>query len=297
MAGSEVLGVPHTRVEPDLPKGSCDCHTHVFGPAAQFPFGPSRTYRPGVAGVPDLLAHQRALGLDRVVVVQPSPYGTDNACTLDAVHRIGSAARAVAVIGGALSRAALQALHDRGVRGVRINLETAGQHESANATRRLREAAEIVAPLGWHVQVYTNLAVLAAAHDTLRDLAAPLVVDHFGRAMARFGVSQPGFDALLNLVRSGKAYVKLSAAHRIAPGTPDEAEPIARALIAANPARLLLWGSDWPHTASGSSARIQPFSPVDDGGIAPAAPLVRVGRYAAHHPRDQPGPAVRLRSG
>ena len=263
-AGPEVLGVTHTAVAPPLPAGSCDCHTHVFGPAAQFPFDPSRTYTPGPAGVSDLLAHQRALGLDRVVVVQASPYGTDNACTLDAVRRIGAAGRAVAVIDPALSPAALQALHDGGVRGVRINLETAGRHDPADAARRLREAAETVAPLGWHVQVYTNLAVLAAAHGTLRDLAVPLVVDHFGRAMARAGVSQPGFDALLDLVRSGKAYVKLSAAHRIAPGMPDEAEPIARALIAANPARLL-WGSDWPHTSSGSPARVQPFNPVDDG--------------------------------
>ena len=267
VAEPEVLGVRHTKVEPALPAGSCDCHTHVFGPATQFRFDPTRTYTPGTADIADLLAHQRALGLDRVVVVQPSPFGTDNACTLDAVRRIGPCARAVAVIDPALSRAALQALHAAGVRGVRVNLETSGQTNPAIAARLLREAAETVAPLGWHVQVYTNLAVIEAAHHALQDLPAPLVIDHFGRAMAAAGVSQPGFDALLDLVRSGKAYVKLSAAHRIAPGAPDKAGPIARALIATNPKRLL-WGSDWPHTTGGGSrepGQIAPFNPVDDG--------------------------------
>jgi predicted TIM-barrel fold metal-dependent hydrolase len=179
----------------------------------------------------------------------------------------------------ALSRTALHSLHDAGVRGVRLNLETVGQSDPAIATRLLREAAEMVAPLGWHVQVYTSMAVLAAAHAALRDLPAPLVVDHFGRAMAAAGPAQPGFDALLDLVSTGRAYVKLSAAHRIAPGAPDDAEPIALALIAANSARML-WGSDWPHPGGQPGTRrdrlaIEPFNPIDDG-----AALNRLRRWA-----------------
>jgi predicted TIM-barrel fold metal-dependent hydrolase len=222
-----------------------------------------------------LAAHQRVLGLDRVVIVQPSPYGTDNACTLDAVARLGHAARAVAVVPPALPLDALRALHGQGVRGIRVNLETAGVDDPAKAGAMLRAAAAQVAPLGWHVQTYTNMGVIGALHGLMADLPVPLVIDHFGRAMAADGVGQTGFDALLDLVQSGRAYVKVSAAHRIA-DEPEDAGPIARALIAANPARIV-WGSDWPHPGGvrRDVAEIEPFNPVDDG-----AALNRLRRWA-----------------
>ena len=250
-----------------LPPGATDCHTHVFGPQAKYLFDTARAYTPGEASVEELLAHQRDHGLARVVIVQPSPYGTDNACTLQAVRQIGPQARAVAVIDPSLSPAALHTLHEQGVRGIRLNLETSGRSDPATARPLLQQAADHIAALGWHVQVYTSLAVIAALHDTIAALPVPVVVDHFGRAMAAAGPTQPGFEALLNLVRSAKAFVKLSAAHRIAP-TPDDAAEIAKALIAANPARML-WGSDWPHcgTPPGTDrdpARIEPFNPIDD---------------------------------
>ncbi len=262
-----VLGVAQTPPEPALPGGACDCHTHVFGPPDRFAFAPDRVYTPGEASADALLAHQAALGLERVVIVQPSAYGTDNACTLDAVARLGERARAVAVVDPALDRPALHALHARGVRGVRVNLETTHIDDPVQAGVLLRRAAEQVAPLGWHVQTYTNVSVIAALHASLAKLPAPLVIDHFGRAVPAAGPSEPEFAALLDLVASGKAYVKLSAPHRIT-ADPDDAGPIARALIAANAARVL-WGSDWPHTAPRHSladaAAVEPFQPIDDG--------------------------------
>ena len=283
MTDTGILAVEHTPVVPALPAGACDCHTHVF--SAGFAFDPARSYTPGQASVEDLLALQARLGLQRVVIVQPSPYGTDNACTLDAVRRLGDRARAVAVVDPGLGDAALRAMHAGGVRGVRINLETGGVSDPVQAGALLRQAADQVAGLGWHVQTYTNLRMIGALHQVMAALPCPLVIDHFGRAMAEGGVAQPGFDALLDLVRSGKAFVKLSAAHRIA-ADPDDAQPIATALIAANPTRML-WGSDWPHPggspatrdlggspatrdlggspASRDPAGIEPFTPTDDG--------------------------------
>lgn len=260
-----ILGVLHTRPGA-LPPGACDCHTHVFGPG--YTFDGVRTYTPVEAPLDALWAHQRALGLDRVVVVQPSVYGTDNRCTLDAVDALGPAARAVAVIAPGLPRTALRELHSAGVRGVRINLQTAGLHDPAVAARRLRDAADQVSPLGWHVQVFTNLGVIAALHGMLISLPVPLVIDHFAHASAAGGPNQPGFAALLDLVRTGHAYVKLSAPHRIA-DDPADAAPLARALLAANPARML-WGSDWPHPAvrapePDAIKTPQPFDPIDDG--------------------------------
>ena len=260
-----LLGVTHSPLSAPLPPGACDCHTHVFGPG--YPYAATRVYTPPDATTADIVEHQRILGLSRVVIVQPSPYGTDNACTLDAVAAIGPSARAVAVIEPTMTLQDLRALHERGVRGIRLNLETAGQSDPAVAIAMLKHAADQVAPLGWHVQLYTILPVIAALHATVQALAVSVVIDHFGRAMARDGTQQPGFDAMLDLVKAGHAYVKLSAAHRIAPD-PDDAAPIARALIAANPARLV-WGSDWPHPGGTPDTRrfeaVQPYTPTDDG--------------------------------
>lgn len=249
-----------------IPDGACDCHAHVFGPPARFPFDPTRTYTPGEASVEQLEAHQAALGLTRVVIVQPSPYGVDNSCTLDAARRLGDNARVVAVVAANLGTEALRGLHAAGVRGIRLNLETVGQSDPAIVGTMLRAAADLVAPLGWHVQTYTNLGVIDALHRVLAELPVPVVIDHFGRSMAAGGVGQSGFAALLDLVSKGRAYVKLSAPHRIA-AQPDDAGLIARALIAANPARML-WGSDWPHAAGRPGGRdpavIEPFAAIDD---------------------------------
>ncbi|MBP0495517.1 amidohydrolase family protein [Pararoseomonas indoligenes] len=252
-----------------VPPGACDCHTHVFGPAASFPFAAGRTYTPGEAPPDALLELQNALGLDRVVLVQPSPYGADNACMLDGLRRLGPArGRGVAVIDEGTTEAALRDMHDAGVRGVRINLHTAGRTDPAMARAMLLGAARRVASLGWHVQAYTELSVIAALRDTILDLPGGLVIDHFGRPEGRRGLSQPGLDALLDLLRAGAVHVKLSAAHRLSdwPDCEDMA-PLARAMIEANPDRVL-WGSDWPHagpSGGGSDpSAVHPFRQVDD---------------------------------
>lgn len=268
-----VHGVAHTAPAFEVPAGACDCHVHVFGPFDRFPLVPARRYTPGPASVEDLLALQRALRLSRVVVVQAGPQGTVNACLVDALPRLvagGSQARGVAVIDGATTDAELAAMHRTGVRGVRVNLESLGMHDPSGARRLLQETAARVARLGWHVQIYTTLPVLASVIDGMRTLPSPLVIDHFGRPAAARGIGQPGFDVLLSLVRAGGAYVKLSAAHRIS-DHPDcaDAAAIAQALVDANPDRML-WGTDWPHPGGGqgearSPEVIEPFSPIDDG--------------------------------
>lgn len=278
-----ILGVAHGAPGFAVPEGACDCHTHVFGPAERFAFAADRLYTPGEALTEDLFAHQLRLGLDRVVIVQPSCYGTDNACTIAGIRALGPArARGVAVIGADADDAALAALHAAGIRGVRLNLETSGNNDPDAARAALRGTAARVAPFGWHVQVFTNLGVIAALGGAVQALPVPLVVDHFGKARGDAGLSQPGFDMLLGLVRDGHAYVKLSAPHRVSaqPGYADAA-PLAQALIAANPDRML-WGSDWPHPGGappgGKRSRegIEPFRPEDDG-----AALARLAGWAA----------------
>jgi Predicted metal-dependent hydrolase of the TIM-barrel fold len=235
---------------PTVPANACDCHVHVFGPVAKYPFDPGRTYTPPDAPLDDLISLHRDLGIARTVIVQPSPYGSDNRCLLDALRRLNGAGRGVAVINETTSDETLAAMHEAGVRGVRVNLETAGQHDPKAARLALMCAAERVARLGWHVQIYTNLRTLAGLADMILDMPTALVIDHFGRAQGGAGVSQPGFDLLLSLLASGRIYVKLSAPYRIS-RQPDYADvaPLARALIDANPNRVL-WGTDWPHPGS-----------------------------------------------
>jgi len=256
-----------------IPRGACDCHVHVFGDAAIFPFAEKRIYTPPQASVEQLLELQRDLQLDRVVVVQPSVYGADNACTIDAVRRMGARARGVAVIDKATPRTALEEMARAGIRGVRLNLETntAGRFDPADARALLDTTAEQIRGLGWHVQIYTRTSVIADLKNHLAQMPFPVVVDHFGRGNPAQGATHPDFAALLELVKSGHVYVKISGAYRVSEQAPDFAEvaPLGLALVAANPDRIV-WGTDWPHPNSDYGrgkplSEISPPFPIDDG--------------------------------
>src|SRR5262249_55276599 len=84
------------------------------------------------------------------------------------------------------------------------------------------------------------------------------------------GVKQPGFDAVLLLVKSGRAYVKLAEPYRLSKKAPDypDLAPVVRAFVAANPDRVL-WGSGWPHvdSAAGPNIAMAPNLPVDAGHL------------------------------
>jgi predicted TIM-barrel fold metal-dependent hydrolase len=262
---------PATPVSFQVPKGACDCHVHVFGDPRRFPFAPSRTYTPESASVDELQALHRALHLDRVVIVQPSVYGTDNSCMLYALKQIGSDARGIAVIEEQTSRKSLDEMEHAGVRGVRINLGTAGQNDPALARRRVQSVIEQINGRNWHLQMFVNLTVIAGISEQISAAPVPVVFDHFGGTQASLGVQQPGFDSLLGLVRNGKAYVKISGAYRASTEAPDYADvaPLADALIAANP-KQILWGTDWPHPQTVSSIKptdISPLLSIDDGRL------------------------------
>ncbi len=256
-----------------MPSGSCDCHVHIFD-AERFPFSAQRSYSPGRARVSDLLAFEARMGIQRVVVVQPSVYGTDNAAMLDALRELGTArSRGVAVIDPRIAtQAELQAMHAVGVRSVRLNLEVKGQRDQSVALGQLKRAADVVAPLGWSIQIYADVDIVAALAPTIAALPVHVVLDHFaGVRTAKQAEHKDAFDTVLSLVRDGNAYVKLSAPYRASPHGPDylDVEPFARSLIQARADRML-WASDWPHTGSashrdGDLTRIEPFRNEDAG--------------------------------
>ena len=257
-----------TPVDFEVPRGACDCHVHVFDPG-RFPYEGGRRYTPPAAAIEDLRDLQAGLHLDRVVVVQPSVYGVDNSCTINAVRELGARACAVAVIDQSFSTAKLDALARAGVRGVRMNLETVGKSDPAAARRVLRETADQLAGRDWHIQLYTRLSVIAALKDDLAGLPFPVVVDHLGGAKAALGPGQGGFGDLLALVKSGRVYVKISGAYRVSDRTPEfpDVAELARALVSANPERVV-WGSDWPHPGRGvNPTALAPPYPIDDGRV------------------------------
>jgi predicted TIM-barrel fold metal-dependent hydrolase len=262
---------PSTPVSFEVPDGACDCHTHVFGDPRQFAFAANRTYTPEPASVTEMRALHRALHTTRVVIVQPSVYGTDNACTLDAIRQLGSGARGIAVIDEHTPDTALETLDRAGIRGIRINLATVGQTDPDLGRRRFKAAVAQIGKRRWHIQMYTQLSVIEAMRREIAASPVPVVFDHFGGAQASEGPSQRGFDVLLDLVRTGRAYVKVSAPYRGSTAAPDFADmgPLAKALVASNVQRVL-WGTDWPHpdtTPGRAATEISPLRQIDDGRV------------------------------
>ena len=257
---------PATPVNFDVPAGACDCHTHIHGDPEKFPFFPGRVYTPETALPGEMAALHKALRLQRVVIVTPSVYGTDNSATLWGMAARGATARGVAVIDDKTPESELDAMGRAGVCGIRLNLATGGTNDPAVGRRRFQAAAERMKNRNWHVQMFTNLAMISAMKDLVAASPVPVVFDHFGGAREDLGPQQPGFADLVELVRSGKAYVKISVT---AGPRPDYAgfAPLARTLIAANPERIL-WGTNWPHPNSGSGRKATELTPlfqVDDG--------------------------------
>ena len=262
-----------TPVNFPVPRGACDCHVHVFGDAGRFPMSPQRGYTPPPAPVEEARELLRALHMDRVVIVSASVYGTNNDCALDAIQQLGPRARGVANVALDAPDAELERLQRGGIRGFRLNFEQQGTTDPAVAVERFRLASTRAQSMGWHIQVNTRLAIVQAMEEHVLAGPATVVFDHFAQAEATRGVDQPGFASLVRLLKSGRAYVKLSAAYRSSTRAPDYPDvlPLARALIAANPERVL-WGSDWPHPDGARRPGRRPTDlapplPVDDGRV------------------------------
>jgi predicted TIM-barrel fold metal-dependent hydrolase len=268
-----------TRVGFAVPRGACDSHTHIFGDPARFPFTARRGYTPYPALPAEMKVMLAGLGMERVVIVTPSVYGTDNAATLYGIREIGKSARGIAVIDENTPDRALDAMANAGVRGIRLNLATAGIHDPAQGRERFQKAAARMKSRGWHIQMFATLGVIAGIRDLVMESPVPVVFDHFGGAKAALGTGQPGFAELLELVRTGKAYVKISGAYRASEKAPEypDAAPLAKALIAANADRIV-WGTDWPHPDSPGPAGRDPMQPapplpIDDARLLNQLPL------------------------
>ena len=245
---------PRTKVTFAVPPGATDCATHIYNDPKRHPFFEGRTYTPEPATVPELKQMMRALNLERVVVVQASTHGTDNAIVLDSIRELGAGARGVAIIDEKTTDASLDDMHRGGVRGIRLMLGNQGATDLAAARERLRVAGgRLKNRKGWSALVSGSPATWEALRADLAAFPATIVIDHFGEPRVADGVGQAGFTAVLSLVKSGKAYVKLSNADTLTQSDMSDVTPYAKALIAANPQRAV-FGTAWPHPSANAPA-------------------------------------------
>ncbi|MBK6006883.1 amidohydrolase family protein [Ramlibacter ginsenosidimutans] len=255
--------VPHSagtrRPVRALPALACDAHMHIFDP--RFAPSPHWPRKPPDAPVAAYRLLQQRIGTERAVIVTPSTYGPDNACTLAALAQMGGSARGVAVVNADVSGAELQRLAAHRVCGLRVNF-VSPQSWGETTPAMLETLARKVAPLGWHIQVFAHPEQLEAMEPLLTSLPVPVVIDHIGRCDPAQGASGPGVDVLRRLLDRGNTWVKLSGIYmRSRDGAPGYRDtfPLGEALARHAPERLV-WGSDWPHTT-------QPPGSVDDADL------------------------------
>lgn len=245
-ASGEAAQAPHTTgIDPpvfSVPEGACDCHMHVFD--SSLPFAPGRVLRHSDASMGDYRLLQARLGLARHVIVQPSSYGRDHRVLLQGLRASRGRARGIAVIDPSATAQELEVLRAHGVVGVRFNLVQAGATDDS----MLEDVARLTQPLGWHIQLHLGTADLVRLADRLLALPVPIVLDHFARVHADASLADQAEATAWRLMRSGKAWLKLSAPYIASPrssGYEDLDGFVQR--LAGNHLDRLLWGTDWPH--------------------------------------------------
>lgn len=256
---AEELATPPAFV---APPGGCDAHFHVFGPPERYPYGENLRYVPPIAPLADYMVLARHLRIERFVFVQPSAYGKDNRCMLDAMRDVGSARcrGIVDVDENDADPEMLAAWHRLGVRGIRINVSPVRKPERglADALRpRIRRLAALASDLGWHLDFLAPGWLVRELLPDLARLEVDFTLAHLGLFPARAGIAEAGFQELLALLGSGNrhCFVKLTGVYRVS----DEADfadvaPFARAVIAVAPEQII-WGSDYPHLSFAERVR------------------------------------------
>ncbi|MEV6171420.1 amidohydrolase family protein [Streptomyces sp. NPDC051954] len=232
-----------------VPTDSCDTHFHVFEPG--YAHAPGRLYSFPDGTLLQYLRMTEWLGIDRMVLVQPTYYGTDNSLLVDVLKKVGSRCRGVVRIEENVSEQELDLFHELGVRAIRLDLFARASWPTADLIAYVRRMADRARPRGWHLQFYTPGTVVRDLLPFFADLEDTFVIDHMGYMKESEGLTRADFDRLVRVLEGGSCYIKLSGAYRIAQDKPlSSVESLGRALVAARPDRLV-WGSDWPHLTNG----------------------------------------------
>ncbi len=222
---------------------ACNSHLHIIDPA--FPNDGKAESQRGTVDEYRALAEE--LGLCRAVFVQAKPFGTDNACLIDAIERFGiENSRGIAVVTDAVSDQELEYLHEKGVRGIRFSVWN--PNNAVVSFDMCKPLSERTSHMGWNMQLHMSSAQLLEYADIIEDLHCKIVIDHMGRLKPELGLDDPAYPFLCRLIDKGNTWVKLSGPYlNTRTGEPwDDAARVARALASYAPERML-WGSDYPH--------------------------------------------------
>ncbi len=232
-----------------MPAGATDSHFHVFEPGYPHVAAPLYTFPDGTLDQYERMA--QFLGIERMVIVQPTYYGTDNRVLLDALRRAGSRCRGVVRIDDDTTDAELDRFHEAGVRAIRLDLFARASWPTSEIIQHVRRAAARATPRGWHLQFYTPGTIVRDLLPFLADFDDTFVIDHMGYMLEADGLTDADSERLLHVLKQGRCWIKLSGAYRIAKKRPlSFVEPLGRALVQTRPDRLI-WGSDWPHLPDG----------------------------------------------
>ena len=233
-----------------VPPLSCDAHFHVFEPGYPHVERPHYTFPD--ASLDQYLALCRFLGIERMVLVQPSFYGTDNSLLVDVLKRLGDRGRGVVMIEEDISDAQLDGFHALGVRAIRLDLFARASWSRGDLQAYISRMLERATPRGWHLQFYTPGYVVRDLLPFLTTLEHDFVIDHMGYMREQDGLTEKDFARLLDVMKTGRAWLKLSGPYRIAKHQGYESVAhLAQQIVATRPERVL-WGSDWPHLPDGT---------------------------------------------
>ena len=222
-----------------MPRGACDCHMHLYD-ETRFPLAPTATFKPPHAPLADYREVQRALGLQRVIVVQATGYGFDNRCILDALAQTGASSRGVAIVPPDVSQEELARLHQAGVRGVRFMMIPGAGGPLAWGS--IEAMAARIAPLGWHIDLQLDGRDLPARRALIGRLPCPVVIDHTGKFLVPVTVDDPAFQALLSVLKQPNRWVKIAAPYetsKVGPPGYEDVAALAKTLLRTHPRQCL----------------------------------------------------------
>ena len=241
-----------------MPVGSWDSHMHVTDPS--YPLAKGAAYVPGLHNMTDVRNFEKTIGIRDTVFVQPSIYGNDNSCLLDALRVVGPlhGRGVVAIDPDTVNNSQLQEWHELGVRGVRLNLKSVGAtYTEESLTTMLQKYADAIRDLNWVLELYIGMEAMPILEKIVPDLGVKISIAHFGAPTlpdsenASYPLDPyqiPGFTSLVNLARAGSTWVKLSAAYRFDNDAQFRGvESIGREMLKVAGDRCV-FASDWPHT-------------------------------------------------
>lgn len=224
------------------PAGACDTHMHFYD--TKVPGAPG-TFLPGDFTVEDYRKVQMQLGLERVIVVQANAYRDDNTAAVNSMKKIGKSAKGVAVVKPDVADAELERLTKAGMCAVRIMT----LHGGMLGFDVMDKVVARVHPFGWHANLQLDGRELPKYEAQIKRLPGKFVIDHTGKFLEPVSPDSREFRSLLNLVDTGRCWVKLSAPYETSKtGAPkyEDVSVLARALVKKAPERML-WASNWPH--------------------------------------------------